>query len=147
MASAISKRPDTERATTWASLVRGLLDMPDLPHLFEFDRIRVEEVREDDEVVVRAEVPGIDPDEDIELTVDDGVLGIRVHRERREEATDDDRVRTEFQYGTFVRRVPLAPGVTGDDITATYTDGILEIRARVPEIEEPEPRQIPITRA
>lgn len=147
MSKAMKTRPGTEGRHAWSALLPSLWDAPDLPRLFDFDRMRLEEIREDDAIVIRAELPGVDPEEDIDITVRDGVLTIRAERERRDEAEEDGRFRTEFQYGSFVRRVPLAEGVTEQDISATYRDGILEIRARIHEADEPEARQIPITRS
>lgn len=148
MSKAMKTRTGAEGRHGWSGLLPSLWDAPDLPRLFDFDRMRLEEVREDDAIVVRAELPGVDPEDDIDLTVRDGVLTIRAERQRCEEAEEEGRFfRTEFQYGSLVRRVPLAEGVTEHDISATYRDGILEVRARVPEADDPEPRHIPIARS
>ncbi len=92
------------------------------------EMIRVEESTDDKEVVVRAEVPGIDPDKDVEITVSDHTLRLRV--ERREESTSDEKgvKRSEFRYGSFSRAVPLPAGASEKDVNATYKDGILEVR-------------------
>src|SRR5690606_20111786 len=71
-------------------------------HLPDVDGIRVEEVHEDGAVVVRAGLPGVDPDTDIEVTVTAGALEIRAHREQREEEREEGRYRTEFRYGSFL---------------------------------------------
>lgn len=131
----------------WDRFLEGRV-APEVMHLLDADRIRVEEVHEDGAVVVRAELPGVDPDTDIEVTVTDGALEIRAHREQREEEREEGRYRTEFRYGSFLRRVPLPAGATDQDVSATYRDGILEVR--VPVAEEPatpEPERIPINRA
>jgi HSP20 family protein len=94
--------------------------------------LRVEEFREGDSVVVRAELPGIDPDKDVEVTVSDGVLHISAHREERSEHKDEHSYRSEFRYGSFSREVPLPTGVDESQIKASYTDGVLEVRAPVP---------------
>ena len=109
------------------------------------DLIRVEEYREDGTLVIRADLPGIDPDADVELTVSDGMLHIEA--ERREEEKQEGRgyVRQEVRYGSLSRSVPLPAGVTGADITATYKAGVLEIR--VPEPKREEPRKIAISKA
>jgi HSP20 family protein len=85
--------------------------------------IRVEDRMEDDHYVIRAELPGIDPDKDVKITVDDHTLVIDA--ERTEENTD--KTRTEFQYGSFHRAMSLPAGVKTGDVTATYTDGILTV--------------------
>ena len=64
---------------------------------------RVEEVAEDDRYVIRAELPGLDPDEDIEVTVEGRNLTIQA--ERRQE--DSGPSRSEFRYGSLARLVRL----------------------------------------
>jgi HSP20 family protein len=96
---------------------------------------------------VRAELPDIDPDKDVELSVTAGVLHIRAQREEKTEKKDKDAYRSEFRYGSFVRNVPLPEGVKEDDITASYTDGVLEVRAPMPaEEEKPPVTKVPISR-
>ncbi|NNE73199.1 MAG: Hsp20/alpha crystallin family protein [Acidimicrobiales bacterium] len=92
------------------------------------DAIKVEQFTDDDEIVIRAEIPGVDPDEDIEVSVTDNRLTISAHREQREESKDDDGFRSEFRYGSFQRVLTLPPGADADDVSATYDDGILEVR-------------------
>ncbi|HEY6708157.1 MAG TPA: Hsp20/alpha crystallin family protein [Actinomycetota bacterium] len=78
-----------------------------------------------------AELPGIDPDKDVELTVGDGML--RIHAERRQEqkVEDKDLVHSELRYGAFTRTLPLPVGATDKDIDASYKAGILEVRVPV----------------
>lgn len=103
--------------------------------------MRIEDRLETDRYVLKAELPGIDPDKDIEIAVADGVLTISA--ERREAVSEKGR--SEFHYGSFVRRVTLPSGAQDDQLTATYDDGILEIS--VPIVAAvPEPRSIPISR-
>ncbi|MFZ9629581.1 MAG: Hsp20/alpha crystallin family protein [Ilumatobacteraceae bacterium] len=92
-----------------------------------YEAIRVEEELRDDAYVVRAEVPGIDPDEDAEIWIADGMLHIEVERECETRSTDGD-FRSEFRYGSFERAIALPEGVTADDVKATYADGVLEVR-------------------
>lgn len=92
-----------------------------------YDTIRVEEELRDDAYVVRAEVPGIDPDEDAEVWIADGVLHIEVERECETRSTDGD-FRSEFRYGAFERSITLPEGVSADEVKATYSDGVLEVR-------------------
>jgi HSP20 family protein len=107
--------------------------------------IPVEETREDGTRVIRAQLPGIDPARDVELFVSDGMLCIDA--EHREEHTSDDAgyVRREVSYGAFTRVLPLGEGVTASDVTASYKDGVLEVR--VPASEAPQTKAIPITTA
>ena len=97
--------------------------------------------------VIRAELPGIDPDKDVELTVIDGIL--RINAERRVESKTEDKgyLRHELHYGSLTRTLPLPDGIKEADITASYKNGILEIR--VPVLEQPperEPKKIAITK-
>ena len=71
--------------------------------------IRIEDFVEDGIYVLRAEMPGIDPDKDVEIHVSDHTLRLRA--ERRQETTVDKKghYRSEFRYGSFTRSVPLPP--------------------------------------
>ena len=100
------------------------------------DLIRVDEFREGSTEVIRAELPGIDPAKDVELTVADGVLRIRAERRTDEKSEDKGYVRHEMRYGSLTRTLPLPEGVQEGDISARYRDGILEVR--VPVAEPPE---------
>jgi len=117
------------------------------PEFMDFARrgetmMRVEQYEEDDHLVVRGELPGVDPD-DIEITIEHGRLLIRAEREDKTEERDDKRYRSEFHYGAFERSLMLPPGVTEDDVKATYTDGILDVRLPMGEPEQGA-RKIPI---
>jgi len=106
--------------------------------------LRVEEFVEGNTLVVRAELPGIDPDKDVELTITDGVLQVRAHREEKSEHKGRDSYRSEFRYGSFVRSVPLPEGMKEEDVKASYLDGILEIRVPVHEMKSVTTR-VPVT--
>lgn len=107
--------------------------------------IRVDEFRENGNLVIRAELPGIDPDKDVELTVSEGVLHIDAEHREEENVEEKGYVRHELRCGSFTRTLPLPEGVSESDVTATYKDGILEIRVPAPA---PEPAQkIAITKS
>lgn len=72
---------------------------------------------------IRAEIPGIDPARDVDITLHDGRLTIS--GERAERAAS--RRRSEFSYGSFVRTIALPAGADDEDINATYDKGILTI--------------------
>jgi HSP20 family protein len=93
--------------------------------------MRVEQFLDGDTLVVRAELPGIDPDRDIDLSVTDGELHIKAKREEKVEHKSKTGYRSEFRYGSFTRSFALPPGVREEDILATYQDGVLEVRAPV----------------
>jgi HSP20 family protein len=109
--------------------------------------LRVEEYRDGNELVVRAEIPGIDPEKDVEITVSDGLLHISARREERSETRDKAGYRSEFRYGSFERTVALPAGAKESDVKASYRDGILEVRVPVEaEAEKAATVRIPVTR-
>jgi HSP20 family protein len=113
----------------------------------EKSMIRVEEEVTDNELTIRAELPGIDPEQDVEISVAGGQLTIRAERQEKTEHKDKGSYRSEFHYGSFSRSIPLPQGVKQEDITATYKDGVLEIKAPVPQAGPETPSQkIRITR-
>lgn len=107
----------------------------------------VEIVRQGTDVVVRLELPGIDVDRDVEVMVDKGRLVIR--GERRDERQDESAgvLVRELRYGSFQREFALPDGLTGDNVDATYDQGMLEVRVRGAVTPEPEPQQVRITKA
>lgn len=117
----------------WPTLMPFRRPMSMARHWLSEAFIPVDEYREDGTLVIRASLPGIDPEKDVELTVSEGMLHIAV--ERREEETIEKRgyVRQELQHGSYERTLPLPEGVTDTDVEATYKDGILEIRVPSPE--------------
>ncbi len=106
------------------------------------DMIRVEEYREDGTLVIHADLPGVDPDKDVEVTVSDGMLHIEAERRQEEKREEKGYVRQEVRYGSLSRSLPLPAGVTEADITATYKSGVLEIR--VPEAKHEPAKKIAI---
>jgi HSP20 family protein len=97
--------------------------------------IPVNEFFQDGSLVIRAELPGIDPDKDIGLTVTGGMLHIEVERREEEKAEEEHYLRREIRQGSFERTLPLPEGVTESDVKATYKDGILEIVIPKAELE------------
>lgn len=97
--------------------------------------IPVDEYEEEGALVVRAELPGIDPETDVELTVSNHMLHIDAERKEEEKVKDKGYVRHEVRYGSFSRTLPLPEGVTEADIKANYKNGILEIRIPTPVVE------------
>ncbi len=109
--------------------------------------IRVDEFRDGDTQVIRAELPGIDPARDVDLTVSEGMLHIRAERRVEEDRQDKGYTRHELRYGSMTRTLPLPEGASDSDIKASYRDGILEIRVPVPQQpRSAEPTKIAITK-
>ena len=88
---------------------------------------RLEEAIRDNHYVVRAELPGLDPENDIEVTVDSRILTIRAERRQQ----DNGSYRSEFRYGSLARTVRLPAKVDATDITARYDKGVLEVSVLV----------------
>jgi len=124
-------------------------DSPDVFHVFGGrpfdDRIRLEEEVVGDHLVIRAEMPGIDPDKDVEIDVGDGVLTVKAERRKEETTKTNGGFRSEFRYGSFQRTVLVPKGTSATDVTATYKDGILEIQVPVPS-GPPPVEKIAVTR-
>jgi len=95
--------------------------------------IRVEQFLDGNTLVVRAEVPGIDPEKDVDVSVAEGMLHIKAEREEKSEQKSKTGYRSEFRYGSFTRTIALPPGAREEDVTASYKDGVLEVRAPAPE--------------
>lgn len=91
----------------WFDNRRSPIEM--IERLFEGDvtasGIRVEQLVEGTTLVVRAELPGIDPEKDVEITLGDGFLEIKAERQEKKENKDKGSYRSEFRYGSFVRRL------------------------------------------
>lgn len=90
--------------------------------------MRLEEFDADGHLVVRAELPGVDPEKDIAITVENGLLTISGERRSETKSEKKGRHLSEMQYGSFSRTIPLPEGVSEKDVTASYRDGILEVR-------------------
>ena len=90
-------------------------------------RLRIEEQITDDTMVLRAELPGIDPDKDVEITISDGLLQLRVQRRFEKTEEEKGRPRSDFRYGSFARTVRVPRGLSVEVVTASYHDGILEV--------------------
>lgn len=89
-------------------------------------------VRHDGDVVVRADVPGMKPEE-IRIDVEDGVLTLSGSHEESKEETDEHYVRRERRSGSFSRSMALPQGVDPKAITAVAKDGVLEVTIPMPE--------------
>jgi HSP20 family protein len=103
--------------------------------------IRIEDYTEDGHYVVRAEIAGIDPDKDLEVSAGVGYLSIRASRSSHVEGKH----RSEFRYGSFSRTLALPPGADADDVTADYADGILTIKVAIKGEQEEAVKRIPVT--
>lgn len=110
--------------------------------------VRVEEFVDGETLVVRAEMPGADPDRDIEVSVAGGVLHIRAGRGETGGHSAGNGQHSGLPYRPFTRNLPLPECVTDADIKVSFRDGVLEVRTPLPAApltDAPEKR-LPISR-
>ena len=91
--------------------------------------IRLEDELADGHYLLRAELPGIDPAKDVDVTLRDGKLTIKAERSEKKETKG----RSEFSYGSFTRSVTLPAGANEEAIKATYDKGILTVDVALSE--------------
>jgi HSP20 family molecular chaperone IbpA len=118
----------------FAELFAGFPSMAGLRPVFDTRVMRLEDEMDEGRYVVRAEMPGVDPAKDVDITVRDGQLTIKAERSEKKEFNG----RSEFSYGSFARTVSLPAGADEDDIKATYDQGILTVSVA---ISEPKPAE------
>lgn len=102
----------------------------------------VETFMREGELVVRMDLPGIDPKE-VELSVEGDRLTVRGERKENKERKDRDLHIQEVRYGRFERTLALPHGVDADSVKATYRDGVLEVAMKAPK--ELTPKKVPIS--
>ena len=103
---------------------------------------RVEDFIAGGRYVVRAELPGFDPEKDIDVTVGPGFLTI--HAERSDES--EGRHRSEFRYGKFIHTVNLPAAADREDVTAVCHNGILTVSIGLKNDEQKPHRKVPVTK-
>jgi len=101
----------------------------------------IEAYETENDIVVRAELPGIDPN-NVEITVAQDALTIKGEARSEQEDKRRNYYRRELRYGAFVRSLALPAGVQGDQAKASYKNGILEIR--VPKSERAKPKTVKV---
>ena len=94
-----------------------------------------------DRIQLKVELPGFKENQ-VNLTVEDGLLTIRGERKFNRESNEENYHRIERSYGTFVRSFTLPNSVEQNRIQASFADGILNID--MPKREETKPKQIQI---
>ncbi len=99
-------------------------------------------LHEDGDVLVRAELPGVKPD-DVDITLSRGVLTISGQRKAEQEQQGQGYYVRERRYGSFRRSLVLPEGIDESKINARYEDGVLEVRiAGAAAVQEPKKIQI-----
>jgi HSP20 family protein len=107
---------------------------------------KVDVFEKDGRLVTKVDLPGVKK-EDVTVEVTDGHLALSGKRSRETEEKKDNVYRTEREYGSFYRAVPLPEGAKLEDVKATFADGVLEVSIPLPaqatanvrkvEIQEP----------
>ncbi len=125
----------------WLRPSRG--DFPSLAALstLEAKMPRVDVVDKDNEIVVRAELPGV-PKENIEVTVGENSVTIKGESKQEEKEEKGDYYRCEITRGSFARTVALPAAVSSEKAKATFNDGVLELA--LPKIEISKRRTIKV---
>ena len=103
-------------------------------------------VERSSDLVIKLELPGIDPEKDVQIEARDHTLVIKGERRYTDEVKDETYYRMEATYGKFERQIPI-PQMTADTaIRATYVDGVLEVVVpeAVERTEASPSRRIPI---
>jgi HSP20 family protein len=88
---------------------------------------RVDITQHDDELLIRADLPGLEND-DVKVNVTEDTVTIHGERHRAQEEERDGVYRTERNYGAFHRAIPLPAGTVTDQAKASFKNGVLEIR-------------------
>lgn len=96
---------------------------------------------DEDEYVVKASIPGINPD-DLEITFSNNTLTIKGEVKEDKELEQAHYHLRERRYGSFARSVTLPAGIEADKIEASYEAGVLKLR--LPKVEEVRPKKIAI---
>lgn len=94
-----------------------------------------------DEIVIKAELPGID-EKNVDIEIESGVLTIKGERNAEKETEEKGFRRVERSYGSFLRSFALPPSVEPEKVSATFTNGLLEVH--LPKKEDAKPRSIKV---
>ena len=135
-----SRRGETQRSLTrWPALLAGSAASPwELMRRMseEMNQLvpRIEVEQRGGDLVVRADLPGLKA-EDINISVDRGMLTISGERQQENREEQEGFIRSEVSYGTFYRTIPLPEGADENRVAATFRDGVLEITIPVSERE------------
>ena len=105
------------------------------------ETLAVDMYETDDSVVVKATVPGVQP-EDLDISVTGDTLTIRGEVRREEEVKEENYLRRERYYGTFCRSLPLPTQVVAEDAEAVFENGVLTLT--LPKAEEVKPKSIKV---
>lgn len=98
-------------------------------------------VETDDNLVLRADLPGLDRD-DVSIEIKDGALTVSGERKAEHEEKAEGYYRVERSFGSFLRSMTLPQGVEADGVAAEFDNGVLEVR--IPKPAERKPHRVEI---
>ena len=101
----------------------------------------VDVFEEKDDIVVKAELPGMEKD-NIEVNLTDHTLTIKGEKKKEDEVKEENYYRAERSYGSFLRTLDLPKDVRADKVKASFKNGILEIR--MPKTEEARTKEVKV---
>ena len=104
---------------------------------------RVDISEDKNNIYISAELPGL-TQEDVKVTITEGVLTIRGEKKREEKHSDRNFYRIERSFGEFVRQFTLPENLRDEDVNAEFADGVLEVTIPKREPEKPKEREIKI---
>jgi HSP20 family protein len=104
---------------------------------------KIDVLERDNRLVTRVDLPGMKK-EDVSVEVTDGQLALSGERKREKTEKTDDFYRSECEYGSFYRAVPLPDGVKLEDVKATFADGVLEVSVPLPAKPQSNVRKVQI---
>lgn len=107
----------------------------------EFVAPSVDVYEEKDDIVVKAELPGMDKN-DIEVNISDSALTLKGEKKKEQKIEEKNYYRSERSYGAFLRTVELPKEVQADKIKASFKNGVLEVR--LPKTEEAKTKEIKV---
>lgn len=124
-------RPFREMWPDWARFEEGL----------ELRTPRVDVINRDEEVLVKAELPGVKR-EDLTVELIGDLLAIRGEQHHEERKEEGDLVRAEITRGAFSRTMTMPAGLDGEHVKAELKEGVLEVH--LPKLEKTERRRIEV---
>jgi HSP20 family protein len=133
-----------QRATRQGWLRPGFWEWPTQPESMAVWRAgmpKVDVVDRDNEVVVRAEMPGV-AKEDLDVTASGDSVTLKAHTSHEEKEEKGEYYRCEMSYGEYQRTVSLPHTVDGEKATATFKDGVLELT--LPKLEKTSRKKVKV---
>jgi HSP20 family protein len=101
----------------------------------------VDVYEEKDDIVAKAELPGMEKD-NLEVNISDHFLTIKGEKKKEEEVKEENYYRSERAYGSFLRTVELPKDIHADKVKASFKNGVLEIR--MPKTDEAKKKEIKV---